>query len=191
MTMTMTMTKTRYKISPLVLCTFVCLIVCVFIWLNTCILWALLYSLECSFKHRGLTSRGVLGQALHKLKTHQCVMHYSGRAIMSESHKIGRNWIVYLMERCNIVKVLRYKTENMGIELQILFHSSLLLSNRFMPTNISLPYNFTLRWILLSQIIHKSLYLPKNNECIKHAPRRIDNSIILILLRTRVRQISY
>ena len=96
---------------------------------------------------------------LHELKTHQRVMHYSGRAIMSESHKIGRNWIVYLMERCNIVKVLRYKTENMGIELQILFHSSLLLSNRFMPTNISLPYNFTLRWILLSQIIHKSLYL--------------------------------
>ena len=128
---------------------------------------------------------------LHELKTHQRVLHYSGRAIMSESHKIGRNWIVYLMERCNIVKVLRYKTENMGIELQILFHSSLLLSNRFMPTNISLPYNFTLRWILLSQIIHKSLYLPKNNECIKHTPRRIDNSIILILLRTRVRQISY
>ena len=81
---------------------------------------------------------------LHELKTHQGVMHYSGRAIMSESHKIGRNWIVYLMERCNIVKVLRYKTENMGIELQILFHSSLLLSNRFMPANISLPNNFTL-----------------------------------------------
>ena len=114
---------------------------------------------EINYRSTGGLGGIQVAHGLHELKTHQGVMHYSGRAIMSESHKIGRNWIVYLMERCNIVKVLRYKTENMGIELQILFHSSLLLSNRFMPTNISLPYNFTLRWILLSQIIHKSLYL--------------------------------
>ena len=116
-----------------------------------------------------------LARVAHDFKTHQRVMHYSGRAIMSESHKIGRNWIVYLMERCNIVKVLRYKTENMGIELQILFHSSLLLSNRLCQQ------------IFPCHTIHRYLYLPKNNKCIKYVPRRIDNSIILILLRTKVR----
>ena len=72
MTMTMTMTKTRYKISPLVLCTFVCLIARVFIGLNTCILRALLYSLEHSFKHRGLTSGGVFGQASYEAKNLLC-----------------------------------------------------------------------------------------------------------------------
>ena len=39
-----------------------CLIVRVFIRINKCILRVLLSSLECSFKHRGLTSSGVLGQ---------------------------------------------------------------------------------------------------------------------------------
>ena len=46
------------------------LIVHVFIQLKQCILRTLLYSLECSFKHQGLTSGKVLGQAIFNWKDH-------------------------------------------------------------------------------------------------------------------------
>ena len=49
-----------------------CLIVHVFIQLNKCILRVLLSSLECSFKHWGLTSSGVLGQPHLLTNTSYC-----------------------------------------------------------------------------------------------------------------------
>ena len=127
-----------------------------------------------------------VAHGLHELKTHQRVMHYSGRAIMSESHKIGRNWIVYLMERCNIVKVLRYKTEKMRIELQILFHSFLLLSNRLYANKHFSAVQFYLE---LNNIVsnNSQIALFTQEQWMYQRRRRINNSIILILLRTRVR----
>ena len=55
--------KSRAIGNLMVLYTLFCLTLHVFIWLNKCILRALLYSLERSFRHRGMTTGGVLGLA--------------------------------------------------------------------------------------------------------------------------------
>ena len=64
--------KSRAIGNLMVLYTLFCLTLHVFIWLNKCILRALLYSLERSFKHRGLTSGGVFGQASYEAKNLLC-----------------------------------------------------------------------------------------------------------------------
>ena len=77
-----------------------------FIRLNKCILQALLYSLERSFKHRGLTSGRVLGQASPRSRINTticnewklCIVKNTCKTDMNPKSLINHLWITYYNE---------------------------------------------------------------------------------------------
>ena len=99
--------KSRAIGNLMVLYTLFCLTLHVFIWLNKCILRALLYSLERSFRHRGMTTGGVLGLASKVWKwpksDHQRFM-YAPVLYVVDWMKPLRRWIKVCMLVCTALE---------------------------------------------------------------------------------------